>query len=244
MGQSEELIEALKIELKKRRITYAEIARALDLSEASIKRVFASQTFSLKRFEAVCDHVGVTLYELAEIARQLPAPITQLSPDQEVELVKDTALLLFAVLVLNDWSFDEILQRFDFTEHQAVRYLAQLDRLKMIELLPDNRVRKLVARNFSWRSNGPVRRFFEQHVRDEFFESRFDLPGEHLRLASGTLSSASIQRLKTKIDAWVKEMDQAVEGDLDLPAEDRVGTSLVLALRPWEPSVFRQYRRP
>ena len=53
MAQSEALIETLKLALKSHRLTYAEVARRLGMSEANVKRMFASRRFTLKRLEDV-----------------------------------------------------------------------------------------------------------------------------------------------------------------------------------------------
>ena len=41
MSQTKTLIETLKQELRKQRITYRDVSRALELSETSVKRLFA-----------------------------------------------------------------------------------------------------------------------------------------------------------------------------------------------------------
>ena len=52
MAQTTALIETLKQALKSRRLTYAEVARRLEMSEANVKRMFASRRFTLDRLEA------------------------------------------------------------------------------------------------------------------------------------------------------------------------------------------------
>jgi AraC-like DNA-binding protein len=47
MSQSSQLIDALKLELRRQRITYKQVAQTLELSEASVKRLFAGRFFTL-----------------------------------------------------------------------------------------------------------------------------------------------------------------------------------------------------
>ena len=54
MAQSVALMDALKRELRARRITYARVAQHLDLSEATVKRLFAQNELSLQRIDATC----------------------------------------------------------------------------------------------------------------------------------------------------------------------------------------------
>lgn len=90
--------------------------------------------------------------------------ISRLTREQEEELVADVRLLLVALLVRNRWGFEDIVREYAISETECVRLLARLDRLRLIELQPGNRVRLLVARNFRWIPGGPIERFFERHV--------------------------------------------------------------------------------
>ena len=62
------LVDALKRVLKARGLTYADIARGLDLSEASVKRIFSKRDFTLERLDEVCRLAGIDFAEL-EIGR-------------------------------------------------------------------------------------------------------------------------------------------------------------------------------
>jgi transcriptional regulator with XRE-family HTH domain len=54
MAQSTALVDVLKRELRARGVTYAQVARKLRLSEASIKRMFSKRDFTLKRLDEIC----------------------------------------------------------------------------------------------------------------------------------------------------------------------------------------------
>ena len=51
MSQTRPLIDTLKQELRKQRITYKDVSVALGLSETSVKRLFSEEAFSIKRLE-------------------------------------------------------------------------------------------------------------------------------------------------------------------------------------------------
>lgn len=54
MAQTTLIIEALKKTLKLHGKTYADVACHLKLSEASVKRLFAQNSMTLQRLEAIC----------------------------------------------------------------------------------------------------------------------------------------------------------------------------------------------
>ncbi|HEY1772888.1 MAG TPA: helix-turn-helix domain-containing protein [Gammaproteobacteria bacterium] len=243
MAQSAEFIDALKLALKRQGLTYADVAQGVDVSEATVKRLFARGGFSLKRMEEVCSLMNLELSDLAELAAEKTPLVSMLTPEQEQALMQEPKLLLVTFLVLSHWRFDEIVDAFTLTEHEGVKLLAQLDRLGMIQLLPGNRIKLLTSRNFSWRRQGPVQAFFERQVRPEFLRSGFDAEGESLRFVGGLLSQASLERFRQGLERLAREFDELVEQDARLPLKQRYSCAALLAARPWEFSQFAQYKR-
>jgi hypothetical protein len=237
------LIRELKRALKAVGKTYAEVATHLEVSEPSIKRTFSLGNFTLDRFEQVCRFAGLTLEDLIAKAAERPPAVSRLTREQEDELFGNVRLLLVANLTLNHWKFAEILEHFDFSEHELIQLMARLDRMRMIELLPGNEVRVLVSRQFSWRPDGPVQRFFNQFVQKEFFDSFFDKPGEKLVFLSGMLSKSNLTRFHQAMERVAQEFDEMAREDSRLPLSERHTTSLVIALRPWAFPPFARYRK-
>jgi transcriptional regulator with XRE-family HTH domain len=243
MSRAEELVSALKAELRRRGLSYAMLAEHLEVSESTVKRLCSSGSFSLRRLLEVCDVLGIGIGELAALADERQRNVEQLEADQEQALVENSKLLLVAFLLLNDWRVPEILDAYELDELEIVRLLAQLDRLKLIDLLPGNRVRMRLSRRFAWRSNGPIQRFFERHVQSEFFQSRFDQPGELRLVLHGMLSEGSMAVLHQRLARLADEFEARVREDRNLAVQQRQGTSAVLAFRPWSLSIFENLRR-
>ena len=243
MNQTLSIHTTLKKLMRSRGRTYADAAKVLNLSEASIKRLFSRASLSLSRLESLCDWLQLDIHELVRMSREQEPLTTQLSEEQEVELLKDTGLLLLAYLLLNNWSQQEILETFAFTRPELTRRMFGLQKLGLVEVFPFDRVRLKTARNFSWRKDGPVQRFFTDHVVKEFLSSSFEEPGETMKFVSGMLSRKSVLQMHARIDELARELDGLVESDLYLPAGERFGASLGVAFRPWEFSGFTKFRR-
>ena len=93
MSESALIIEALKRSLKTRGLTYRDLATKVGLSEASIKRVFSEETFTLERLETMCVAIGVSLSELVRIAADSRESRSQyLTLEQEQLLAGDQAV--------------------------------------------------------------------------------------------------------------------------------------------------------
>ena len=243
MARTAVLVERLKRELKARGITYADVARGLRMSEASIKRMFAQKDFTLSRLDAICEQAGLEFSELARMVSGQDAVISQLSIEQEKEFVQNHKLMLVALCTLNHWTMEQIVERYDMAPAECIRLLARLDRLKFIELLPNNRIKLLVSRAFSWIPDGPIQRLFKEQLQADFFRCRFDGENELLLLANGALSRSSLSALLARLRKTAADFSGMRGDDAALPSTERTPITLLLAARPWGPEILRKYAR-
>lgn len=243
MSQTDQLLIQLKKALKAAGLTYADLARHLDISEASVKRLFHTRNFSLHRLEQACALAGLEISDLVERVGVAVDRISELTPAQERELIENPKLLLMIYLLLNQWSFDDIVATFTIEAGEGFRLLRQLEALKMLEILPFNRIKLRTARNFAWRRDGPVQRFFHEQVQSDFFDSRFTEPEAELHFIGARMSRASLLHMHQSFARVVREFDDLARKDAALPREQLVASAAVLAIRPWEFSEFTRLRR-
>lgn len=244
MAQTTLFLQAVKSCLKNKGLTYADVAKQLDLSEASVKRIFSEENISLQRLDQICQMMSMELCDLARIAEQKQHEIQELTEEQEAEFVKQPKLLFVAYMLLNDFTFEEIKKHYNIDEHEGIQLLAHLDRIKFIDLLPGNRVKLLTSRNFRWRKNGAIEKLFNETIRKEFFHSRFAKSDECMKFSGGMVSRSTILLMHKKIERLIGDFNELAQQDASLPFEERIGCSLVGAIRPWEFSLFAQYRKP
>lgn len=239
MSESAQIIEALKRSLKTRGLTYRDLAPKVGLSEASIKRVFSEETFSLQRLEAICDAIGMSMSELVKISAEAREPRAQyLSLEQEQLLASSTRLLACFYLLLNGRSSAEIATRLALTERELRGVFVKLDAARLIELQPRLKTRLRVGPVISWRSDGPVHRVYEKQVKAEFLQSEFQSAQEALHFRSAELSEASAKILLRKLEQLAKDFAELATLDVDVPAADKHNVGLLLAFRPWIFSMF------
>jgi DNA-binding Xre family transcriptional regulator len=243
MAQVEQLVNELKHYLKSRNITYADVAARIELSESSVKRLFARCAFSLRRLEQVCNAVDIEISDLFQMLESRREYLTELSMEQEQALVAEPKLLLLTYLLINGWSLPDITASFQINETEIQSLLIRLHRARIIELLPLNRVRLRTARNFAWRPKGPVQTLLAKQVQREFFDSTFSGTGARLRFVGGLLSRASLLQMQQAIDRLAREFDDLARRDATLPLAERHACGAVLAVRPWEFSVFVALKR-
>ncbi len=237
------LVEVLKRELRSRGITYAQVAHKLNLSEASVKRMFSRRDFTLKRLDQVCQLTQGEFSDLAQALAREEKLVSRLSLEQEKEIASSIKLFLVAVCVLNHVDPDQIVALYDISKPECIQLLVKLDRVGFIRLLPNNRIRLLVSRDFTWLPNGPIQRFFKQHAHSDFFRSSFDQPDEHMVVLNGMLSRASSAMIIERLKRTAREFSELHNNDLKLPPSERSAMSLLVAIRHWELQAFADLRR-
>jgi hypothetical protein len=243
MAAASRFVEALKKSVRARGLTYAELARRLRISEASVKRMFSRGTFTLARIEEVLAALELDLYEVARMCRGGPAGAVQLTHEQEVGLAQDERLFAVFWLVLNGWGFEEIVGTFAVTRTELTIAFARMEKLKLIEWGPRERVRLVVPRDFAWRSRGPAKKAYARRAMAEFLQGRFDTPLDLIRFEPRELSPESAATLKRKLEQLLAEFAEMAEADSALPSERRIPVALLAACRPWEFSAVNALKR-
>lgn len=238
MSESAQIIDILKRQLKSRGITYRDLAKRVSLSEASVKRVFAEETFTLQRLEKICSAIGITVGELLKTADNAAPRSQYLSIEQEELLASDAKLLACFYLLLNGHSTGEIIERMALNERSVRALLVKLDAVRLIELLAKLKTRLRVGPVVTWRMDGPVHRLYERQVKAEFLQSEFQGACEALQFRSAELSDASAQILLRKLNQLVQEFADYVVLDVNLPPSEKRSVALLLAFRPWVFSMF------
>lgn len=244
MSQSSAVITTLKQALKAKRLTYADIAHQLEMSEANIKRLFACERFTLDRLESICRLIDMELSDLFQLHEASQQRISQLSKEQELELMEDTQLFLVAVCARNHLDFETILAHYHIDELVLVQKLAKLDRLKIIDLLPGNRIKLRIAENFQWIPNGPIERYFEKAILNEFLKSGFKQENDTRHFLSGLMSERSVAIINQRLRNLSEEFTQLHRQDSELPLQQRKTVGLFVAMREWEFSLFSPYIKP
>ena len=243
MALKSRLIEALKVCLKARGLTYGALAKRLGLSEPTVKRMFSRGSFTLERIERILEVIELDLQELARLAREGSQAPAELTHEQELGLARDERLFSVFWLVQNQWSFGEILAGFAISRAELTAAYARLERLKLIRWGPGERARLLVRRDFRWRDGGPVKKTYGPRVMSEFLAARFKQPLEFLRFESRQMSPESAALLKRRLERLALDFNELAEADYAAPGGKRIGVALLAACRPWEFSVVHGLKR-
>ena len=238
MSTTADLVAALKKELKTAQMTYADLAQQLGMAESSVKRMLAKGDMPLSRIDAICRALALDFADLARHVADNQPLLRELTPEQERAVVADKKLLLMAICVLSQWTLEQVTTAYRLTEAEGIQYLAQLDRIGIIELRPFNRYRLKLAKTFRWRPHGAVMNYFREHALLDYFAGGFDGPGEGVLLVHGAISRSLAPAFMERMQRVAHDFAQQHLADQKLPESEREGYTLLLALRSWEFEAF------
>ncbi|WP_411878519.1 helix-turn-helix domain-containing protein [Polaromonas sp. YR568] len=243
MSTTADLVTVLKKELKAARMTYADLAAKLGMAESSVKRMLAKGDMPLSRIDAICRALKLDFADLARRIADTQPLLAELTEAQEKAVVADKKLLLTAICVLSQWTLEQITGSYRLTEAECIKYLAQLDRIGIIELKPLNRYRLKLAKTFRWRPHGAVMDYFRENALLDYFSGGFDGNGEGLLLVHGSISRGLAPSFLERMQRVAQDFAQQHQSDQKLGEKDREGYTLLLAMRSWEFEAFAALRK-
>ena len=121
--------------------------------------------------------------------------------------------------------------------------IKRADAARLIELQPKLKVRLRTSNVIAWRSDGPVRRLYEQQVKTEFLQAEFTGRHELINFVSAELSEASAKLLTRKAELLGRDFAEFAALDAGLPDKEKRSMGLLLAFRPWVFSMFDGLRK-
>jgi len=146
--------------------------------------------------------------------------------------------LLVAYCLVNYWKVEDITVRYALDEKELIRILAKLDRMKLIELLPENRVRLRISNNFKWQKNGPIERYFQTQVQQKFFQGDFSVDGTLRLIKNGDITPKGQRQLVERLETVGQLFDDICREERKQAVTKRQGATMILAIRNWQFDAF------
>jgi transcriptional regulator with XRE-family HTH domain len=157
--------------MKEKGLTYSELAKVLGLSHSSVKRIMASESLSLERISIIADWLGMTVFELFELARNKDSPIHTFTTAQDALLAKEGLAAYIFLQLLVGFSVDEIKKRDEISDAKMFGILRKLDQVELIQLNPDTKILVRTRGPFAWREQGSMDRKYSKRFIEVILEN-------------------------------------------------------------------------
>lgn len=235
MSQVDQFLDALKRAIKAKGLTYQDLKKIMNLSESSIKRILNDKSLSLERIEKICEQCNIQFSEVCRLADftndQGP---TKMTADQELGLSKNSRLLHLFLLISDGYSLKKITKAYDIQDPELTQLLIQLDRLKLIELHPNNRIKLLFpSTGLFFNRDGAIGKTLFAQVQNQFLNHDFRQSQDFLRFTQVHFTQETFNKFKKKLEKITNEALE--ESQLLVQQKEQVGSSgFLFAIRDWK----------
>lgn len=148
------VLEQLKLMLKARKITYAQLAQGLGVAESTLKKTFVAKDCSFNRLNEICYFLNINLSDILKSIEE--QRVTEIAFAEDVEkhfLTNRTALRVYWELTFERSSLEDLLAAKWLTREKLFSILKELDSFGLIELLPYDKVQVAKLVPVKWKRN-------------------------------------------------------------------------------------------
>lgn len=146
------LTKNLKRTFKNYKLSYKDVAREIGLSESGVKKVLSARDGSFQRITQMCKLVGVSVGDLLQDTKV--QDVTFSSKQQEAFLNDLSLFKIYWMLVYERQSTERIQTLLKISYKDLFAKIRKLDAMKLILLLPSDRIRIPSIKAVAWVGQG------------------------------------------------------------------------------------------
>lgn len=151
------VLTIIKQILKSRKISYAELARELGLSESGLKKNLRAKDLSLERLSAIAEALGLTAVDILNLSQEERIQEVTLTEKQERRLLENPLWLrVYWRLAIENQTHAEILASERLGERELNSALRQLEKIDLLNVRDDGTVRLRHRGLYRWSEQGPL----------------------------------------------------------------------------------------
>ena len=231
-----EITQSLKIALKSRGMTYRDLAKKIQVSEQTVKRLFKDKDCSLSRLNQICDAIDLSVYDLLEYAKHHTEPLAYLTPEQEHYLNEHVAHFYFLYFLTSKHTLEDIQATYNLRDIQIYQIMRDLQEQGFIDLWGDNQYRLKIEGQLLLKLHSPVHNIVAD-INHRFFDYVVENDG-----SEDTSFNSSFRFMsKNTLNQLAQELDElhdkyrkiAHQNEMILPKEDLVPVKWTTLVSPY-----------
>lgn len=231
------ILRVLKHTLRARGFVYADLAKDIGVSEITVKRIFSGASVSMKHLLAICDFLHVPFLEIAALARNTESPEYVLSKKQDQFFASQPKLYAIFIDLYRRNPPQEVIKFWNLNEQSFFKFLRELEKLELIELLPRNGYRFKVSGPVKVPLNGQLRKvFFRQNVKFlDYVQKEIANPDCLIQTSEVLISKEHAKEFLDKIQSLTKKLRaQAFADETVLAANLKESVRFLFAYAPYK----------
>lgn len=145
----------IKRRLKEKGWSYIDLAKAMRVKVLTVRRWMTSRPMKLDSFFEVLLLLDINLFSYLEENFSIPNKSTEYSLDQENYLSQNPLSALVFLKLVVGYKIDEIKIKYRISEKTLLRILRELEKVKLMQLWPGEKIKLKVRGPFRHRPEGP-----------------------------------------------------------------------------------------
>jgi transcriptional regulator with XRE-family HTH domain len=156
--------ESIKKLLRLNNTTYEKLAGDMDVSLTTIKRYLNGSDITFSKLIEISSCIGLSIYELIDQSKNQQMDIHQFTLQQERLLtVKFVNFAVFRMIIMNK-DLIQIQAELNLSKRVLSGIVNKLEAVDLIELWPQDKIKKLVSFPFKWIDDGPLENKYNEIV--------------------------------------------------------------------------------
>jgi transcriptional regulator with XRE-family HTH domain len=149
-------------------LTQADLARDLGVSLITVKRWYAGKGLRISNLEALAHLLGLKISEILAVADSSGVKTFSYTIAQEEILAADPKLLALFDLLIGGVPLKQIKKKYEMDEKLLTSLLLKLDKMGLIELHANNKIKLVQMGEPLWNESGPLSKKFRAQMIQEF----------------------------------------------------------------------------
>lgn len=217
--KSQKIKAVIKDLLKKKDITYEDLAEQMDCSVPTIKRILGPEELTLNRLLQLCEIVEVDFAELEELTKDTDEKEEKYTPAQEEFLAKNRSYLAYMMKLFSGESPKQIAEKFNLTQRSTDKYLIGLEKQGLIRVTGKQKVKPNFKKIPSFGSGILGQIYYEAFIKNtaQFFINRIsegfrEKAQGSLKERRGTKFGLQVVKISSaSYQAWAEEQERAMD---------------------------------
>lgn len=230
----DEIFERLRQVMKQRKINYRELGEHLGVSEQVIKRLFKERDCKISRLVAICRFLDIALDDL--LASEVKAGYSAVSAEAEQALSEDLQLFIFLVLLISNFSIEDLKKIYGIDEPTVYQYLRDLEKLSLIELGVGVEFKFIIELPIKLSLNGPAMPLVRK-LNQHFLHHAMGHAGDPFAVTSTSrlLRKESVKKIQKELEEVHQKFQNASRVDqLFYPPEELAPYKWLSVIGPFD----------
>lgn len=212
--KSQKIKSCIKDLLKKKSLTYEDLAEELECSVPTIKRILGPEELTLNRLLELCDILNIDLAELEMMTQENNEKDERFTEEQDAFLAKNRNYYAYLIKLFDGKSPKEIQEQYNLTQKSTDKYLIGLEKQELIRVTGKQRVKPNFKRE-PVLGNGPLAKAFFGSLISKASNFFISIVQEGLRTpknerskSPGRFSTMTTKCTKESYENLIKEQDK------------------------------------